>query len=138
MPAPFHLAIPVLNLAESDAFYGGVLGCEQGRSSAHWIDWNFFGHQLVTHLVAEMPLLPAPNEVDSKAVPVPHFGVVLNMLEWQALSQKLLEAKQIFVIEPYIRFAGKVGEQGTFFLLDPSGNALEFKGFTDESQIFAN
>jgi extradiol dioxygenase family protein len=138
MPAPFHLAIPVLNLAESDAFYGGVLGCEQGRSSAHWIDWNFFGHQLVTHLVAEMPLLPAPNEVDSKAVPVPHFGVVLNMLEWQALSKKLLDAKQTFVIDPYIRFAGKVGEQGTFFLLDPSGNALEFKGFADESQIFAN
>lgn len=137
MPAPFHLAIPVLNLAESEAFYGEMFGCEKGRSSAQWIDWNFFGHQLVTHLVAEMPVLPAPNEVDSKAVPVPHFGVVLSLSEWKALAQRLQEAGQTFVIEPYIRFAGKVGEQGTFFLLDPSGNALEFKGFADESQIFA-
>ncbi|MFT5278128.1 MAG: extradiol dioxygenase family protein [Glaciecola sp.] len=138
MPAPFHLAIPVINLTESEAFYGEILACEKGRSSAHWIDWNFFGHQLVTHLVAEMPKQPAPNEVDSKAVPVPHFGVILNMREWKALAQKLLEAKQTFVIDPYIRFEGKVGEQGTFFLLDPSGNALEFKGFADESQIFAS
>ncbi len=138
MPAPFHLAIPVISLSASDAFYGAILGCEQGRSSAHWIDWNFFGHQLVTHLVAEMPKLPAHNEVDSKAVPVPHFGIILNMREWKALAQKLLEAKQTFVIDPYIRFEGKVGEQGTFFLLDPSGNALEFKGFADESQIFAS
>ena len=84
-----------------------------------------------------MPILPQPNEVDSKAVPVPHFGVILSMNEWQALAQKLVAAKQTFVIEPYIRFAGKVGEQGTFFLLDPSGNALEFKGFADDSQIFA-
>lgn len=137
MPAPFHLAIPVTNLADADAFYGGVMGCEQGRSSAHWIDWNFFGHQLVTHLVAEMPTLPAPNQVDSKAVPVPHFGVVLSMRDWKALAQKLVAGEQIFVIEPYIRFAGKVGEQGTFFLLDPAGNALEFKGFADDTQIFA-
>ena len=136
MPAPFHLAIPVTNLSDADAFYGGVMKCEKGRSSAHWIDWNFFGHQLVTHLVAEMPILPGPNDVDSKAVPVPHFGVVLSMDEWQELAQKLIEAKQKFIIEPYVRFAGKVGEQGTFFLLDPAGNALEFKGFVDESQLF--
>lgn len=137
MPAPFHLAIPVTNLADAEAFYGTLMGCEQGRRSEHWIDWNFFGHQLVTHLVAEMPTAPAPNQVDSKAVPVPHFGVVLSMDEWSVLAKKLTTAKQSFVIEPYIRFAGKIGEQGTFFLLDPAGNALEFKGFADESQIFA-
>jgi hypothetical protein len=137
MPAPFHLAIPVTNLVNAEAFYGTVMGCEQGRRSEQWIDWNFFGHQLVTHLVAEMPAVPAPNQVDSKAVPVPHFGVVLSMDEWSALARKLVTAEQRFVIEPYIRFAGKVGEQGTFFLLDPAGNALEFKGFADESQIFA-
>jgi len=137
MPAPFHLAIAVTNLAQADAFYGALMGCEQGRRSEQWIDWNFFGHQLVTHLVATMPILPEPNEVDSKAVPVPHFGVVLSMNEWKALAQKLVAAEQAFVIEPYIRFEGKVGEQGTFFLLDPAGNALEFKGFADDSQLFA-
>jgi hypothetical protein len=137
MPSPFHLAIPVTDLDQANAFYGTIMGCEQGRSSKQWIDWNFFGHQLVTHLVATMPILPEPNEVDSKAVPVPHFGVVLSMKEWTALAQKLVAEKQNFVIEPYIRFAGKVGEQGTFFLLDPAGNALEFKGFADDSQIFA-
>jgi len=137
MPAPFHLAIAVTNLAQAEEFYGSVMGCEQGRSSEQWIDWNFFGHQLVTHLVVTMPILPEPNEVDSKAVPVPHFGVVLSMHEWKALAEKLVAAKQTFVIEPYIRFAGKVGEQGTFFLLDPAGNALEFKGFAHDSQLFA-
>jgi hypothetical protein len=137
MPVPFHLAIPVTNLAQASAFYGTLMGCEQGRCSEQWIDWNFFGHQLVTHLVATMPILPEPNEVDSKAVPVPHFGVVLSMSEWKALAQKLVAAEQTFVIEPYIRFEGKVGEQGTFFLFDPAGNALEFKGFADDSQLFA-
>jgi hypothetical protein len=137
MPVPFHLAIPVTNLAQANAFYGTLMGCEQGRSSEQWIDWNFFGHQLVTHLVATMPILPEPNEVDSKAIPVPHFGVVLSMSEWKALAQKLVAAEQAFVIEPYIRFEGKVGEQGTFFLFDPAGNALEFKGFADDSQLFA-
>lgn len=137
MLGPFHLAIPVTNLAQANAFYGTLMGCEQGRSSEQWIDWNFFGHQLVTHLVAAMPILPEPNEVDSKAVPVPHFGVVLSMSEWKALAHKLVAAEQAFVIEPYIRFEGKVGEQGTFFLFDPAGNALEFKGFTDDSQLFA-
>jgi hypothetical protein len=137
MPVPFHLAIPVTNLAQANAFYGTLMGCEQGRSSEQWIDWNFFGHQLVTHLIATMPILPEPNEVDSKAIPVPHFGVVLSMSEWKALAQKLVAAEQAFVIEPYIRFEGKVGEQGTFFLFDPAGNALEFKGFADDSQLFA-
>jgi hypothetical protein len=137
MPVPFHLAIPVTNLAQANAFYGTLMGCEQGRCSEQWIDWNFFGHQLVTHLVATMPILPEPNEVDSKAVPVPHFGVVLSMSEWKALAKKLVAVEQTFVIEPYIRFEGKVGEQGTFFLFDPAGNALEFKGFADDSQLFA-
>ncbi|MFT6330405.1 MAG: extradiol dioxygenase family protein [Bermanella sp.] len=137
MPVPFHLAIPVTNLAQANAFYGTLMGCERGRSCEQWVDWNFFGHQLVTHLVATMPILPEPNEVDSKAVPVPHFGVVLSMSEWKALAQKLVAAEQAFVIEPYIRFEGKVGEQGTFFLFDPAGNALEFKGFADDSQLFA-
>ncbi|MFQ3248760.1 VOC family protein [Glaciecola sp.] len=137
MPAPFHLAIPVTNLADAEGFYGGLMKCEKGRSSEQWIDWNFFGHQLVTHLVAEMPKLPGPNDVDSKAVPVPHFGVVLNMADWRALADNLISSKQRFVIEPYIRFEGKVGEQGTFFLLDPAGNALEFKAFADETQLFA-
>jgi extradiol dioxygenase family protein len=137
MPVPFHLAIAVTSLAQANSFYGTLMGCEQGRRSEQWIDWNFFGHQLVTHLVATMPILPEPNEVDSKAVTVPHFGVVLSMNEWKALAQKLVAAEQAFVIEPYIRFEGKVGEQGTFFLLDPAGNALEFKGFADDSQLFA-
>lgn len=137
MPAPFHLAIPVDDLAAADHFYGVVMGCEKGRSSEYWIDWNFYGHQLVTHLVEQMPILPGPNEVDSKAVPVPHFGVVLSMADWRSLADKLVQGKQSFVIDPYIRFAGQVGEQGTFFLLDPAGNALEFKCFADHTQLFA-
>jgi extradiol dioxygenase family protein len=136
--SPFHLAIPVLDLAQAEAFYGGLLGCEKGRSCEQWIDWNFFGHQLVTHLVTEMPSLPKHNQVDNHAVPVPHFGVVLPWQDWQQLA-KNLEANSInFVIEPHIRFAGKVGEQATMFFLDPSGNALEFKAFQDIHQLFAN
>ena len=134
---PFHLAIPVTDLAESRQFYGDLLGCEMGRSAAHWIDWNFFGHQLVTHQVATMPSSPGFNEVDSHAVPVPHFGVVLSMTDWQALAARLQNAGQTFVIEPYIRFKGQVGEQATMFLLDPCGNALEFKAFADSKQLFA-
>lgn len=136
MPA-FHLAIPVTDLAEAEAFYGKLLSCQKGRSSEQWIDWNFFGHQLVTHQVAEMPSRPKPNSVDDKNVPVPHFGVILDMPEWQLLADRLIEEQQAFIIEPYIRFKGKTGEQGTFFLLDPAGNALEFKGFADQSQVFA-
>ena len=133
----FHLAIPGDDLLKAEACYGGLLSCEKGRSSEQWIDWNFFGHQLVTHLVAEMPSRPKPNSVDDKSVPVPHFGVILDMPEWQSLADHLVAEEQAFIIEPYLRFKGKTGEQGTFFLLDPAGNALEFKGFADESQIFA-
>jgi extradiol dioxygenase family protein len=135
---PFHLAVPVTNLADAEAFYGGLMGCEKGRSSDHWIDWNFFGHQLVTHLVAQMPTSLDPNTVDSKAVPVPHFGVVLSMSQWQALADRMTAAHIEFVIEPYVRFKGEVGEQATMFVYDPSGNALEFKAFQDLSQLFAS
>jgi extradiol dioxygenase family protein len=134
---PFHLAIPVTDLEASVQFYAGLLGCKQGRRSENWIDWNFFGHQLVTHRVAQMPAMLAPNDVDSKAVPVPHFGVVLKWQDWQKLAERLTSAQQEFVIEPYIRFAGEVGEQATMFLLDPCANALEFKAFKDIEQLFA-
>ena len=135
--SPFHLAIPVIDLEQATIFYGGLLGCEKGRFSEQWVDWNFFGHQLVTHLVTEMPSMPKHNEVDNHAVPVPHFGVVLNWKNWQALANKLRAAKVDFVIEPYIRFEGQTGEQATMFFLDPSGNALEFKAFQDPQQLFA-
>ena len=136
--APFHLAVPVNDLDKSQSFYGSLLGCQQGRSASHWIDWNFFGHQLVTHLVAEMPSLPAPNKVDDKAVPVPHFGVVLTMQDWHDLAARLQAANVNFVIEPYVRFKNEPGEQATLFLLDPCGNALEFKAFNDIGQLFAD
>jgi extradiol dioxygenase family protein len=135
--SPFHLAIPVTSLIQARAFYGDLLGCTQGRASEQWIDWNFFGHQLVTHLVAAMPSQPTPNQVDNKAVPVPHFGVVLPWDDWQRLADKLQGAQVAFVIEPYIRFKGQTGEQATLFLLDPCGNALEFKAFKDIQQLFA-
>lgn len=136
--SPFHLAIPVTDLTQSADFYGDLLGCNKGRSSKQWIDWNFYGHQLVTHLVEKMPTSPEHNQVDSKVVPVPHFGVVLPWQEWQTLADKLTAAKVEFVIEPYVRFAGEVGEQATLFLLDPCGNALEFKAFKDRQQLFAS
>ena len=135
---PFHLAIPVDNLHHAEDFYGGLLGCEKGRWSEQWIDWNFFGHQLVTHLVAVMPSLPKHNQVDNQAVPIPHFGVVLQWNDWQELASKLRAASVDFVIEPYIRFEGQTGEQATMFFLDPCGNALEFKAFKDIHQLFAN
>lgn len=135
---PFHLAIPVTDLNHAEAFYGGLLGSSKGRSSEQWIDWNFFGHQLVTHLVTAMPSSPGYNKVDKHAVPVPHFGVVLQWDDWQTLASKLQTARTDFVIEPYIRFKGKPGEQATLFLLDPSGNALEFKAFKDLGQLFAS
>ncbi|RDV26638.1 glyoxalase [Alteromonas aestuariivivens] len=137
MPQPFHLAIPVDNLQQARAFYGDLLGCEQGRSSDRWIDWNFYGHQMVTHLVDEMPSSPRHNSVDSHAVPVPHFGVVLSMQDWQLLADKLQAASIEFIIEPYIRFKGQPGEQATLFFRDPAGNALEFKAFADLEQLFA-
>ncbi len=136
--APFHLAIPVRDLAEARAFYRETMGCSEGRSSAHWIDFNFFGHQLVIHQVSpDVPALAASNAVDGQEVPVPHFGVVLNLTDWRALAQRLTASGQTFGIAPHIRFKGEPGEQGTFFLYDPSGNALEFKGFADVAgQLF--
>lgn len=135
---PFHLAIPVDNLEGARKFYGETLGCEQGRSSDHWIDWNFFGHQLVTHVAPERILPPAHNAVDGHEVPVPHFGAVLSMEQWEALAERVRAAGIEFIIEPYVRFKGKPGEQATMFFYDPAGNALEFKAFADIHQLFAS
>jgi len=134
--APFHLAFPVTDLAAARSFYGELLGCAEGRSSDHWVDFNLYGHQIVAHLSDAEPAA-ATNHVDGKAVPVRHFGVVLPWDEWQALADRLTAAGVTFVIEPGVRFAGKVGEQATMFFLDPSGNALEFKAFRDPGQLFA-
>jgi extradiol dioxygenase family protein len=133
----FHLAFPVGDLAAARDFYGGVLGCSEGRSSDCWIDFDLFGHQIVAHLSPEAAGVKSANEVDADNVPVPHFGIVLPMPEWQQLAERLKAKGVKFVIEPKIRFAGEVGEQATMFFLDPSGNALEFKGFNDFSQVFA-
>ncbi|PKG97991.1 glyoxalase [Paraglaciecola sp. MB-3u-78] len=138
MLTPFHLAIPVADLEQAKAFYGGLLGCEKGRWSEQWIDWNFFGHQLVTHLVTQMPSLPKHNQVDNHAVPIPHFGVVLNWSDWQELASTLSAANVDFIIKPHIRFEGQAGEQATMFFVDPCGNALEFKAFQDMHQLFAS
>lgn len=135
MLQPFHLAVPVDDLAAAREFYGRVMGCEQGRESDHWIDWNFFGHQLVTHLAPKTDEIH--NSVDGKAVPVPHFGVVLAWDDWHRLADRLSAAGCEFVIEPGIRFEGLPGEQATFFLYDPARNALEFKAFRDMEQLFA-
>jgi extradiol dioxygenase family protein len=134
--APFHLAFPVADLASTRHFYGTVLGCPEGRSSAEWIDFDLFGHQLVAHL-APAKAADHHNEVDGHDVPVPHFGVVLDWDDFDALASRLRQQGVKFVIEPYIRFAGQVGEQATMFFRDPSGNALEFKSFRDRSQLFA-
>lgn len=134
---PFHLAFPVHDLDEARAFYGGLLGCGEGRSSDRWIDFDLYGHQIVAHLDDAAPRRPAHNPVDGHDVPVPHFGVVLTMADWEALAKRLREAGVRFGIEPYVRFKGQVGEQATMFFQDPSGNALEFKAFGDDSQIFA-
>lgn len=133
---PFHLAIPVSNLVEAESFYGDLLGCGRGRSSSQWIDWSFFGHQLVTHVVNSSEQTSNFNKVDQKSVPVPHFGVVLEWSDWENLAKRLTDAAYPMHIEPYVRFEGEVGEQGTFFLFDPFGNALEFKSFKDLSQLF--
>jgi uncharacterized protein len=134
---PFHLAFPVDSLAKARAFYGELLGCAEGRSSDEWVDFNFFGHQLVAHLAPDEIGHRNTSPVDGEDVPVRHFGVILKMPDWHALSGKLTAAGTRFIIEPQIRFKGQVGEQATMFFLDPSGNALEFKAFEDESQIFA-
>lgn len=133
----FHLAFPVHDLEAAREFYAGVLGCKEGRSSETWIDFNLYGHQIVTHLAPDAAGIRSTNHVDADHVPVPHFGIVLPMDEWKTLSEKLTAKGIEFVIEPKIRFAGEVGEQATMFFLDPSGNALEFKGFNDFSQVFA-
>ena len=138
MATVFHLAYPVKDKEITRDFYANILGCQQGREADTWIDFNFFGHQLSFHLKPEAFTGAEPtNAVDGKDVPVRHFGAVLDWGEWHALRDRLIAAGTDFVIEPYIRFKGEVGEQATMFFLDPSGNALEFKSFKDPSQIFA-
>jgi len=135
--SPFHIAIPVHNLEQCRIFYREILNCEEGRSSDHWVDFNFFGHQLVIHYKAQFAEDTHNNSVDGKSVPVPHYGVVLPWQTFQDFA-KQLEIKGVnFLIEPYIRFEGQVGEQATMFFKDPAGNALEFKAFKDMSQLFA-
>lgn len=134
---PFHLAFPVKDLEQTLTFYRDLLGCDTGRSSDEWIDFNFWGHQVVAHLSPDEAGKSGSNDVDGHQVPVKHFGVVLEWDEWHALADKLKEAGIDFVIEPYIRFKGEPGEQATMFFLDPSGNALEFKAFKDQSRLFA-
>ena len=136
--SPFHLAIPVWNLEACRVFYRDTLGCEEGRSSDHWVDFNFFGHQLVIHFKPkETDNDLHVNKVDGKQVPVPHFGVILPWEHFETFAENLKRQKIDFIIEPYTRFKGQIGEQATMFFYDPTGNALEFKAFKDTSQIFA-
>lgn len=134
---PFHLAFPVASLADARKFYGGLLGCAEGRSSDAWVDFDFHGHQIVAHLAPETSCTSVAHDVDGDNVAVRHFGLVLDMAEWHALTDRLRAANTHFVIEPHVRFKGQPGEQATMFLLDPSGNALEFKAFADRSRLFA-
>jgi len=134
---PFHLAIPVHDLTAARAFYGQMLGCTEGRSSDTWVDFDFFGHQLVTHLDPNRSAGVHHNEVDGHDVPVPHFGVALEWHGWHRLAERVQAGGVQFAIEPGIRFAGQVGEQATMFFYDPSGNALEFKAFRDPARLFA-
>jgi extradiol dioxygenase family protein len=135
---PFHLAFPVHDLAEARAFWGGVMGCPEGRSAADWIDFDFHGHQIVAHRIEGMsPPDAGANPVDGHDVPVPHFGLVLPMEDWRATAERLRAAGVRFVIEPHIRFAGQAGEQATMFFRDPSGNAVEIKAFADPAKLFA-
>ena len=133
----FHLAFPVDDLTRARAFYGDLLGCPEGRSSDEWVDFNFYGHQIVAHLAPDEAGHRDTNAVDGHNVPVRHFGAILPMTTWEALADKLKTAGTNFIIEPYVRFKGEVGEQATMFFLDPSGNALEFKAFGDWGQVFA-
>jgi len=134
---PFHLAFPVHDLEAARAFYGGLLGCPEGRSAPEWIDFDFFGHQIVAHLDPAMRPRPHHNPVDGHDVPVPHFGAVLPMAEWEKMAARLQAAESVaFVIEPTIRFRGEAGEQATMFFLDPSGNALEIKAMRDPANLF--
>jgi len=134
---PFHLAFPVDDLAEARAFYGGLLGCPEGRSADDWVDFNLYGHQIVAHLAPEIVRRRASNEVDGENVPVPHFGLVLGMDEWKTLAERLQNAGVEFVIAPTVRFEGQAAEQATMFLLDPAGNALEFKAMANPENLFA-
>lgn len=134
---PFHLAFPVNDLEKTRAFYEELLGCSVGRTSDRWIDFNFWGHQITAHLVDQEEEEKSSNAVDGHHVPVKHFGAILEWEEWQSLSEKLKAIDTKFIIEPYVRFKGEVGEQATMFFLDPSGNAIEFKSFKDFNQIFA-
>lgn len=136
-PPLFHLAFPVTDLAKARGFYGGLLGCAEGRSTDDWVDFNFYGHQIVAHLAPGEAGRRNTSAVDGDNVPVRHFGLVLPMPEWEALAAKLTKAGIKFVIEPHIRFQGQIGEQATMFFLDPCGNALEFKAFKDMSRLFA-
>jgi extradiol dioxygenase family protein len=135
--SPFHLAFPVNDLQEARRFYGGTLGCPEGRSADDWIDFNFFGHQIVAHLAPESAGHAARNAVDGHGVPVRHFGIVLPMAHWEALSTQLQGQGIKFIIEPYVRFKGQPGEQATMFFTDPSGNAIEIKAFGDINNLFA-
>jgi uncharacterized protein len=135
--SPFHLAFPVHDLALARAFYGEILGCPEGRSSEDWVDFNFYGHQIVAHLAPQETGVATRNTVDGHGVPVRHFGIVLPMSAWQGLASRLQDRGVRFLIDPYIRFKGQPGEQATMFFLDPSGNALEIKAFADITRLFA-
>lgn len=134
---PFHIAFPVHDIAAARAFYGDLLGCPEGRSAEEWVDFDLYGHQIVAHFDPSARAAAHHNPVDGHDVPVPHFGVLLKREEWDALAERLKAAGTAFVIEPYVRFEGQVGEQATMFFMDPSGNALEFKSFGDDAMIFA-
>jgi extradiol dioxygenase family protein len=134
---PFHLAFPVRDIAEARAFYGDLLGCPEGRSAPEWVDFDFYGHQIVAHLAPDECGHKASSAVDGHDVPVRHFGAILPMDQWQALADKLVARQTRFVIEPYIRFKGEPGEQATMFFLDPSGNAIEMKSFANLDSLFA-
>jgi extradiol dioxygenase family protein len=135
--SPFHIAFPVNDLDAARIFYGELLGCEEGRSSDQWIDFSLYGHQIVAHYKEGYQPDNHSNGVDGHDVPVPHFGVVLQWEQWESLAERLKSQNVSFIIEPYVRFEGEVGEQATMFFLDPAGNALEFKAFKDMTQLFA-
>ncbi|MGF1454025.1 MAG: VOC family protein [Alphaproteobacteria bacterium] len=136
-PPRFHLAFPVDDIAKARAFYGDLLGCPEGRSAEHWVDFDLHGHQVVAHLAPQDVGCRAHSAVDGHQVPARHFGLILDWTDWEALAERLRGANADFIMEPTIRFEGQTGEQATLFVRDPSGNALEFKAFRDESQIFA-
>ena len=134
---PFHLAFPVDDLGSARRFYGELLGCPEGRSAKHWVDFDLYGHQIVAHLAPDSVRARATNPVDGEDVPVPHFGLVLSMEQWKSMAERLIAAGTKFVISPTVRFEGQAGEQATMFLLDPAGNALEFKAMADPGKLFA-